>query len=80
MELVRVSTSDKRAYSIKKILKGSSADLNGFSEGDPVELLDVTLDKEKSMMQLTIYAKKRKNGFLDVGVTLVLPLDSNYYL
>jgi S1-C subfamily serine protease len=46
MSLVRVSPSNKKKFSVQKIIKGSAADETGFSENDPVELLGVDFSKK----------------------------------
>ncbi len=79
MELVHTSTSNKKLYGVKKIIKGSSADEAGFSEGDPVQILSTELQQENSILVVQIYAKKRRNGYLDVGMALGAPLDSECY-
>ena len=79
MELVHTSTSNKKLYGVKKIIKGSSADEAGFSEGDPVQILSTELQQDNSILVVQIYAKKRRNGFLDVGMALGAPLDSECY-
>ena len=78
-ELVRASSKDKREYTISRLIKGSLADVSGFSEGDPVKILSTQVSPDKTAISLTLYARKRKNGFLDVGLGLAAPLDSPYY-
>ncbi|MBQ1593132.1 MAG: serine protease, partial [Treponema sp.] len=78
-ELVRASSRDKREYTISRLIKGSIADVSGFSEGDPVKILSTQVSADKSAISITLYARKRKNGFLDVGLGLAAPLDSPYY-
>lgn len=77
--LVRASTSNRRRYSVVSVLKGSVADEAGFSESDPVDILGVSFNDEKSAAYIELYAKKRKNGFLDVTLGLTVPMDSQYY-
>lgn len=79
MELVRSSVSDKRLYSIKKVLKNSAADSAGFSEGDPVRIISCELSEDKSALSVLLYANKKKNGFLDYGMSLAAPLDGSQY-
>ncbi len=79
MELVHTSTSNKKLYGIKKIVRGSAADEAGFSEGDPVQIMTTDLQQENTVLVVQIYAKKRRNGFLDVGMALGAPLDSEFY-
>ncbi|MGN0728615.1 S1C family serine protease [Treponema sp.] len=79
MKMVRVSPSNKKKYSIEKIIKGSVADETGFSENDPIELLGIDFSPEKEAAYIKLYAKKRKNGYLDVSLGFSAALDSPYY-
>jgi hypothetical protein len=80
MRLTPASSSDKRKYVVELVLKGSVSEEAGFSETDPVEILDVKFDDEHTAVYVTVHAKKRKNGYL--GVSMIMPslLDSaNYF-
>lgn len=79
MRLVSSSTMNRKQYMITKIIKGSIADETGFSENDPVVVHDVSFMEGNSGAVVTLYAKKRKNGFLDVSVRVPAPMDSPYY-
>ena len=79
MRLLPVSTSNSRKYSILQIIKGSIADESGFSENDPVEIRNITLDEEKAVIYAEIYAKNRKKGYLDGMMAIGSQLDSPYY-
>lgn len=79
MELVPVSTESRRKYSVVSVLKGSAADDAGFSEHDPVDVLKVEFNDDKSQAYIELYTKKRKNGYLDVSLGLTAVLDSPYY-
>lgn len=79
MQLVHVSTSNSRKYSIEQILKGSVADESGFSENDPVEIRNIRLLEENSVIYAEIYAKNRKKGYLDGVMAIGAQLDSPYY-
>ncbi len=79
MQMVHASSSSSKHYAITKILKSSIADEAGFSETDPVDILNVQLNEDKSAIYIELYAKKRKNGFLDVSIGLSASLDSPYY-
>ena len=80
MKMVNSSTTNKRSYNIVSIIKGSVADETGFSENDPVQVTDITFSEDKSAAMVTLYAKKRKNGFLDVSMRVPAPMDSpNYF-
>lgn len=80
MRLVNSSVTNKKQYVITKIIKGSTADETGFSENDPVVVSDVSFTESNSAAIVTLYAKKRKNGFLDVSLRVPSPMDSpNYF-
>ena len=79
MKLVSVSTSSSRKYSIESIIKGSVADESGFSENDPVEIRNIKLNDDNSIMYVEIYAKNRKKGYLDGMMAIASQLDSPYY-
>lgn len=80
MQMVRVSPTSRRAYSITKIIKGSAADESGFSENDPVNILDLQFNDEKDTALVRLYAKKRKNGYLDINIAFAASLDTpNYF-
>lgn len=79
MKLVKVSPSNKKKFSIVKVIKGSVADESGFTENDPVELLGIDFSPEKEAAIIRLYAKKRKNGYLDVSLSISAGLDSPYY-
>lgn len=79
MELIRSSASNKKLYSIKKVLKGSAADSAGFSEGDPVQIVNCEPSDDRSVLIVGLYAKKKRNGYLDYGMTLAAPLDDSLY-
>mgnify|MGYP001640137997 FL=1 len=79
MELVPASVGNKRRFSVQSIIKGSSADESGFSVHDPVEILKTRLFEEDRALYAELYTKKRKSGYLEVGLALYAPLDSLYF-
>lgn len=79
MKLVSVSSVNSRKYSIQSIIRGSIADESGFSENDPVNVQSMEFNADHSAAYITIYAKQRKKGYLDIPVGLIAPLDSPYY-
>lgn len=79
MKLLAVSSSNSRKYSVEEIIKGSISDESGFSENDSVEIRNITLSDDNSVMYSAIYAKNRQRGYLDGVMTLAAPLDSPYY-
>lgn len=70
----------RRKYQIESIVKGSIADESGFSENDPVEVKNISFDKDNTTLYAEIFAKNRKKGYLDISVGIAAPLDSpNYF-
>ncbi len=79
MKLTSISTSRKK-FIVREVMKNSPADEAGFSENDTVEVLKVDFSEKKESIYVQIYAKKRKNGFLDASLGLGAALDSpNYF-
>lgn len=79
MELIKSSSLNKNLYTVRSVIKGSIADQAGFSETDPVQILRTHVSEEHSALYIELYAKKRKNGFLDVSLGLSASLDGLYY-
>ena len=79
MRLVSVSASSSRKYSIEEIIKGSIADEWGFRENDPVEIRNITLNEDNSVIYVELYAKRQTKGYLEFPAGLAAPLDSPYY-
>ena len=79
MDLVPSSTSNKKLYTIRTLLKGSVADEAGFSEGDTVQVLKTDISPDKDYAAIQIYAKKKKNGFIDIAIGYQVALDNPYY-
>ena len=79
MKLVRVSPGTKKKFCVVKVIRGSAADEIGFSENDPVDLMGLKFSETRDVAYIQLYAKKRKNGYLDVGLGFTSPLDSPYY-
>lgn len=79
MKLLKVSTSSAKKYQIQSVIRGSIADESGFSENDPIEVLGVEFNAEKSAMLATISAKKRKKGYIDISMAIQSAMDSPYY-
>ena len=78
MELVASSTSSKRQYTVKSVIKGSLADDSGFNENDTVQVIKTEVSEEEYLI-IQLYARKRANAFIDVAFGLRVPLDSLYY-
>lgn len=79
MELVPSSTENRRVYTVKSVIPGSSADENGFSENDPLTVGRVQFTDEKDAILVAFSTKNRRNGYLDINIALQAMLDSPYY-
>lgn len=79
MELYPSSTTNKKLYTITKVLNGTTADEMGFSENDPITIQKVEVDNKNEMIVAQLYVQRRKKGFLDVSMILGAPYDSPYY-
>lgn len=79
MKLTSVSSFNSRKYSVQSIIRGSVADESGFSENDFVNVQGVEFNSEHSAAYITIYAKQRKKGYLDIPVVVPATMDSPYY-
>ncbi len=79
MELNHNSSLNRNQYVISRIVRGSIAESSGFCVDDTISIQDVEIDPEEKYAAIQIYAKKRNNGYLDVGVGYTVPLDSLYY-
>lgn len=79
MELLPVSTTYSRRFTISDVLKGSVADESGFSVMDPVSITDVEFSPEKDAVSVTMNTRKKKKGYLDITIRIGSALDSPYY-
>ena len=60
MELVPVSTTSKRKYTVVKVIKGSSADESGFSEHDPVDVQKIQFNDDHSAAYIQLLKETLK--------------------
>lgn len=79
MELTPSSTENSRTFTVKKVLPGSAADENGFSENDPLTVARIQFNDDKSAILAAFTAKNRRNGYLDISIAMQAMLDSPYY-
>ena len=73
------ASENRKKFFVSTVMKGSVADSTGFSENDYVELMDINFSEKKESIYVRLYAKKRKNGFLDGGLAMPAPLDGPFY-
>lgn len=79
LNLTSISQSGKKKYTIKSVIKGSVGDECGFSENEPLDILNIDFNAEKTFISAQVYSKNRKKGYLDVSMVIAAPLDSPYY-
>ena len=79
MKLTPVSTTSSKKYSVEKVINGSVADEYGFSENDPLEIVGLKLNDEKTALYVELHSKNRKKGYLDINMAFASMLDSPYY-
>ncbi len=78
MSLTPSSTVNKNVYSIDSVIQGSTADENGFSRQDPVEIKKVKLMEKNTVLYAELYTRKRKNAFFEVNIAVAAALDSPF--
>ena len=80
IKMVRSSTINKKSYKIEYVLEGSTADLNGFSENDNLELISVSFDDKNEVFYVALSIERRKKGLLNFQMGLGASYDSpNYF-
>lgn len=79
MGLTSVSTLYTRKFVINDIIKGSIADESGFSVTDPVNILEVKFNEDKSAISVNLSTRKKKKGYLDITMGIGAQLDSPFY-
>lgn len=80
MKLTPSSTTNRKSYTITKVIKGSFADEYGFSENDPITINDVKIDYENKCILLKIRIQNKKKGYLDMPMIIGTSFDSSNYL
>lgn len=79
MELIHSSTESKKIYTVGKVIPSTSADDLAFSENDTLKIINISLDDQNEAIFCQIYSKRKKKGFLDIGMVLASRYDSPYY-
>jgi S1-C subfamily serine protease len=79
MTLVQTSMGLKKNYRVTSVIQGGVADESGFSVEDPFQLERVRISPEEDAIMAEIYAKKRKNMFINVWLAIGAYLDSPGY-
>ena len=79
MKLVPSSTTNKKSYTIEKIIPGSSADEMSFSENDTVTVMSVSVLEKNEVIVAQLSTKRKKKAFLDITMSVGASFDSPYY-
>ncbi len=79
MELLPVSTTFAKRFTISDVLKGSIADESGFSVLDPVSITNVEFSENNDAISVTMNTRKKKKGYLDITLRIGSALDGPYY-
>ncbi len=81
MKVESVSTGIfSKDYIITHVTEGSIADNAGLSVNDPFTIQKLKENTKYNILQLEIRIKKRKSGFLESGLMLSAPLETNDFI
>lgn len=67
-------------YIIRSVFPGTIADESSLSVDDPLALRDWRVDEDRRVALIQIVVKKRKAGFLESGLQLGAPFETNAFL
>jgi serine protease Do len=67
-------------FTVRRVIRGSTADEAGLSENDPLTIQDWKVESEKGFAVLQIYVKKRKAGFIESVVQIAAYLETPDFL
>lgn len=79
LELIPTSSSRKKSFMVKNVIRGTAADELGFSENDKLVVGKVKLDDNNKYLIAQISTQRKKKGFMDISLMLSTPYDSPYY-
>jgi hypothetical protein len=63
-------------YTVTKVVRGSIADESGISTDDPISIQRFRLMENEGYAVIEISVKKRRMGYMEIGLTLPSWLDS----
>ncbi len=78
MALTPSSTFNKNLYTINSVIQGSTADENGFSALDPVEIKRLKILEENTYIYAEFFTRKRSNAYFEVNLAVAAALDSPF--
>ncbi len=81
MEVSAGTSSGKaKKFFVKSVLTGSPGEDSGFAPNDSIEVTKSKFSDDKSYIMTEVYAKKRRNGFMGMWISLANALDTpNYF-
>lgn len=79
LELIPTSSSRKKSFMVKNVIRGTAGDELGFSENDKLVVGKVKLDDENKYLIAQVSTQRKKKGFMDISLMLSTPYDSPYY-
>ena len=79
MRLVSVDEANRKTFVVSDVLKSSTAEELHFTNDDVITINSIQLDENDGLLYAQIYARRKKKGFLDVGMIMQTPLDSPYF-
>ena len=79
LELIPTSSSRKKSFMVKNVIRGTAADELGFSENDKLEVGKVKLDNKNKFLIAQVSTQRKKKGFMDISLMLSTPYDCPYY-
>ncbi|MBO4438295.1 MAG: serine protease [Spirochaetaceae bacterium] len=72
-------TLNKKNYYVERVIPNSTAEENGFSSSDKIQITKFKVFKEENYAMAEIYAKRRKSGYIDIFIGVATALDSPSY-
>lgn len=79
LELIPTSSSRKKSFMVKNVIRGTAADELGFSENDKLVVGKVKLDDNNKYLIAQVSTQRKKKGFMDISLMLSTPYDCPYY-
>lgn len=79
MKLVSADEANRKTFIVTDVLKNSTAEELHFTPDDVITINSVQLDETNGLLYAQIYAKRKKKGFLDVGMIMQTSLDTPYF-
>lgn len=79
MQLVPTSAGKTKKYYVERVIENTVADDTHFASQDKIQVTKVRLSKDSDALTTEVYAQKRRNGYVDIFISLSASLDSPAY-